>query len=66
MARYFTRAAIVPEPMVWENTRIDTDGMKPSLCAADFEPTDTGLIDVRGDPIMRAPNPIGFGKDGDW
>lgn len=30
----------------------------PTVC--DHEPVDTGLIDVNGDAIMRAPNPIGF------
>jgi len=25
-----------------------------------YEATDTGLIDHNGDPIMRAPNPMGF------
>lgn len=27
---------------------------------ADHEAADTGLIDEMGDPIMRAPNPMGF------
>jgi hypothetical protein len=35
-------------------------------CVSDHEATDTGLIDTNGDPIMRAPNPMGFGKDADW
>lgn len=26
----------------------------------DHEAADTGLIDANGDPIMRAPNPMGF------
>lgn len=30
----------------------------PTVC--DHEATDTGLLDVNGDAIMRAPNPIGF------
>ena len=28
--------------------------------------TDTGLLDMHGDAIMRAPNPIGFGRDVEW
>ena len=36
----------------------------PTVC--DHEATDTGLIDVDGFSIMRAPNPIGFGKDDEW
>lgn len=27
---------------------------------ADHEASDTGLVDMNGDPIMRAPNPMGF------
>lgn len=26
----------------------------------------TGLVTRAGDPIMRLPNPIGFGRDGEW
>lgn len=33
---------------------------------SDHEAVDTGLVDADGDPIMRAPNPIGFGKDDEW
>lgn len=33
---------------------------------ADHVATDTGLLDANGDPIMRAPNPMGFGRDGEW
>lgn len=32
----------------------------------DHEATDTGLLDANGNPIMRAPNPMGFGRDGEW
>jgi hypothetical protein len=27
---------------------------------------DTGLVDVTGDPILRLPNPVGFGRDKEW
>lgn len=30
----------------------------PQVC--DHEPTDTGILDANGDPIMRAPNEMGF------
>lgn len=68
MPRYFTapRAMIVPEPMTADSVTFAAYPMLPELCASDFRPTDTGLLDVRGDPIMRSPNPVGFGKDGDW
>lgn len=32
----------------------------------DHEAADTGLLDLHGNPIMRAPNPMGFGRDGEW
>lgn len=39
---------------------------RPQVTRSDDEATDTGLLDVNGDPIMRAPNPIGFGRDDEW
>lgn len=27
---------------------------------------DTGLVWATGEPIMRTPNPVGFGRDEDW
>lgn len=68
MARYFTQpsAVIVPEPMIWENTYISRTAMVPGVCASDFVATDTGLLNSRGERILRAPNPVGFGKDEDW
>lgn len=38
----------------------------PSLSVDDNEPIDTGLIWVTGEPIIRMPNPIGFGRDEEW
>lgn len=32
----------------------------------DHEAADTGLVDAGGNPIMRLPNPMGFGRDGEW
>lgn len=28
--------------------------------------TDTGLVDLNGDPIMHAPRPVGFGRAAEW
>lgn len=36
----------------------------PTVC--DHEAVDTGLIDSDGNMIMRAPNPMGFGRDDEW
>jgi len=27
---------------------------------------DTGLVTAAGKAIIRLPNPLGFGRDGDW
>lgn len=63
MSRYFTRAA----RHYIEDETFDSDTpLIPSPCVPDHEATDTGLLDLRGDMIMRAPNPIGFGRDGEW
>jgi len=56
MPRYFTAPK---QPRSW----IADDWEEPVRhipTVSDHEPTDTGLIDVNGDSIWRAPNPIGF------
>lgn len=62
MARYFVqrRAALFVGDDTW------VEAMVPSLSVPEHVATDTGLLDDQGDPIMRAPNPVGFGKDEDW
>lgn len=57
MPRYFARK----RPVQWIED--DTDGaeaFRPSLSVSDHEAADTGLVDKDGDPIMRAPNEMGF------
>jgi hypothetical protein len=62
--RYFTRPRgnlpLFVEPH-WSD-----ESLKPSLTVSDHEAVDTGLLDNRGDPIMRAPLPIGFGRNEEW
>lgn len=61
MARYI-RSAVKPRTS-W----IDDDfPLVPELSVDDHAPIDTGLVWDNGEPIMRTPNPIGFGRDGDW
>lgn len=38
----------------------------PALTVHERCPVDTGLIWTSGEPIMRLPNPIGFGRDAEW
>lgn len=40
--------------------------MLPSLTVDDHENIETGLFDASGDMIFRLPNPMGFGRDGEW
>lgn len=58
MSRYFTRPR-ANLPLFVEQLWHD-EPFKPNLDVPDHEATNTGLIDRRGDPIMRAPNPMGF------
>lgn len=68
MSRYFIR------PRAWVGTDFGqpydaTDysaPMVPALSVSDHDAKDTGLLDANGDRIMRAPNPMGFGRDGEW
>lgn len=44
----------------------DEQPLVPSLSVDDHECVDTGLLWADGTAILRAPNPIGFGRDEDW
>lgn len=46
---------------------IDDDGpLIPGITVDDHEAVDTGLVWQDGTPIKRTPNPMGFGRDGEW
>ena len=63
MSRYFVRSSL-PNRKAWD---IDEDEpFRPNLEVSDHEAVETGLIAVTGEPIMRMPNPIGFGRGGEW
>jgi len=69
MARYFSAPTSLQKMQI--TPRADRDdwwepGLCPDLWVPDHRPVDTGLVDIRGDAIMRAPYPIGFGRDGEW
>lgn len=65
--RYFRkhRASIIPEPLYGDEKFLAHSPLLHDLDVSDHEATDTGLIDKRGDTIMRAANPMGFVWEGD-
>jgi len=57
MTRYFSRPRSLIKPRCdWD----DDYPLLPNLTVDDHTAVETGLIDERGDPIMRGPNPMGF------
>lgn len=64
MARYFIIRA--------RPVRAEDDDYYPTRnswfipTVSDHEGTDTGLVDQNGNAIMRAPRPMGFGRDDEW
>jgi len=59
MPRYFTRPRNSRPKADWEPW-MDEHPLLPGLTVNDHEAVETGLVDRRGDPIMRGPNPMGF------
>lgn len=66
MPRYFTRPTVRNHRTVADVYDAETPPFVTNLTVCDHEATDTGLIDLNGDPIMRAPRPMGFGRDDEW
>jgi hypothetical protein len=58
MSRYFVRSGkpLFVETPLWE----DYESQRRDLIVSDHLASFTGLLDMRGEPIMRAPNPMGF------
>lgn len=63
MSRYFTQP---PRAYVADDLWPEDAPMIPTLSVSDHQAVDTGLVNATGDTIWRAPNPIGFGRDGEW
>lgn len=40
--------------------------MLPDIVVSEHVAVDTGLLWSDGAPVLRAPNPIGFGRSEDW
>jgi hypothetical protein len=60
--RYFTRPKAIKPRAEWD----DDTPMLPSLEVPEHGPIDTGLVDLGGWAIWRAPRPIGFGRMEEW
>lgn len=61
MARY---AALTRKPRA--DWMADAGPLLRDLTVDGHDPVETGLVSEHGDPIMRLPNPMGFGRDGEW
>jgi hypothetical protein len=67
MPRYFTRPTVKHDLTVRaDDYWADAPPYVTNLTVCDHEATDTGLLDANGDCIMRAPTPMGFGRDDEW
>ena len=40
--------------------------MLAEITLPESKPVDTGLLWANGKPVMRYPNPIGFGRNEEW
>lgn len=66
MSRYVRGKVVAAKPLYIETPLWgDEESLQPSLTVDDHEAVDTGLIWSTGEPIMRLPNPIGFGRSFD-
>jgi hypothetical protein len=68
VSRYVKRSTIRPTSRLYveDHTFADEGPMLPNIDVDSSECADTGLIWGDGSVIWRAPNPIGFGRDGEW
>jgi hypothetical protein len=65
MPRYSTRPARAYKPLICEDDWY-SDPLLPCVAVSDHEAAFTGLLDAKGEEIWRSPNPMGFGRDGEW
>lgn len=66
MSRYFVQPRRQPPARSSDDDWVPIGNVWHIPAVPDHEATDTGLLDAHGNPIMRAPNPMGFGRDGEW
>jgi hypothetical protein len=65
MSRY-VRAPSKPRAWIEDPVSYDDAPMIPNLEVDGHECVETGLLWADGSTIMRAPNPLGFGRDEEW
>lgn len=65
MPRYFTQASRPRAFYVEDEHYLPDLRHDPLPEVSDHVATDTGLLNMRGETIWRAPNPIGFGRRDD-
>lgn len=66
MPRYFTRPTANRQATLTvraDDYYAEAPPYVTNLTVCDHEATDTGLLDQYGDPIMRAPREMGFGRE---
>ena len=56
MSRYFTRGG----HFLGDDWPSIDEPLLADITVPDHRPVDTGLVDQRGDPIWRGPEPVGF------
>ncbi len=65
MSRYFTQR-LTAAAWVEDDHYSPDPGPLNHVSVPEHEAADTGLLDASGNRIWRAPNPMGFGRDGEW
>jgi hypothetical protein len=53
------------EPLQVEDTWYADPGI-PHIDVPEHKASFTGILDARGEEIWRGPNPMGFGRHGEW
>lgn len=73
MSRYFTRVRVedsngwaIHPGNPYMTTAPQADERPEYVDVPDHTAIPTGILTVDGEMIMRAPRPIGFGRDGEW
>lgn len=61
-ARAVTKSRLYDEDHTFE----EEAPMLPQIAVDDHEPIETGLLWSDGSPVVRMPNPLGFGRDSEW